>query len=230
MLPTKDVLPPVPGSWKTYLQAELAAPYFQELQQRLAAEVDRGYEVYPPKSQIFNAYEQTPLEQVKVVILGQDPYHNPQQANGLAFAVNPGINQPPSLQNIFKELNQELDTAMPDHGDLTPWAQQGVLLLNTVLTVRARQAGSHRQIGWETFTTRTIQTLSENKEGLVFLLWGKDAQNKRSLIDAQKHFILEAPHPSPYSANKGFFGCMHFKQTNEILKSIGRSPIDWAIS
>lgn len=230
MLPTKEVMPPLPESWKAHLQEELAAPYFQELQQRLEAEIDRGHTIYPPQSEIFNAYYQTPLDQVRVVILGQDPYPTPQQANGLAFAVNQGIKLPSSLQNIFKELQQELNIPLPNHGDLKSWAQQGVLLLNTVLTVRARQVGAHRNIGWESFTTSTISLLSKEKEGLIFLLWGKDARAKTSLIDADKHFILEAPHPSPFSANKGFFGCMHFKQANEILKSIGDKPINWDIS
>ena len=230
MLPTKAVLPSLPDSWNAYLKEEQAAPYFKELQQRLEAEIDRGYDIFPPQSQIFNAFEQTALEEVRVVILGQDPYHGPKQANGLAFSVNEGIKQPPSLQNIFKEIQLELGGSLPQNGDLTPWAKQGVLLLNTVLTVRAGQAGSHRNIGWENFTSSTLRLLSKRREGLVFLLWGKDAQGKAELIDKDKHFILKAPHPSPYSANKGFFGCEHFKQTNEILKSIGKTPITWDLS
>lgn len=229
MLEELNALPPLPESWKPYLAEDLQAPYFQNLEQRIAAEQERGYTLYPPNDYIFNAYALTPFDQVKVVILGQDPYHNPGQANGLSFAVNPGVKQPPSLKNIFKEINDDLGTPTPSHGDLTPWAQQGVLLLNTVLTVRAGQARAHRGIGWEEFTSRTIQRLSQYKEGLVFLLWGKDAQAKTELIDEHKHFVLKAPHPSPYSANKGFFGCKHFSQANEILKSQGYQPVDWAI-
>ncbi len=230
MLPTKAVLPSLPTSWNAYLGEEQSAPYFQQLQQRLEAEIDRDFEIFPPQAQIFNAYEQTAFQDVRVVILGQDPYHGPKQANGLAFSVNKGIKQPPSLQNIFKEIQLELGGVLPEHGDLTPWARQGVLLLNAVLTVRAGQAGSHRNIGWEDFTSTTIQVLSKYREGLLFLLWGNDAQSKARLIDSEKHFILKAPHPSPYSANKGFFGCEHFKQTNEILKSIGEKPISWNLS
>lgn len=230
MLPTRAVLPDLPVSWNTYLQEEQSAPYFQQLQQRLEAELDREFEIYPPQSQIFNAYEQTAFQDVRAVIIGQDPYHGPKQANGLAFSVNKGVKQPPSLQNIFKEIQLEFSGNLPQHGDLTPWAKQGVMLLNTVLTVRAGHAGSHRNIGWENFTSRTISLLSKQREGLVFLLWGKDAQSKAELIDSDKHFILKAPHPSPYSANRGFFGCEHFKQTNEILKSIGENPVSWDLS
>lgn len=230
MLPTEEVLPSLDQSWKSYLGDEVEAPYFKQLEQRLSSEKERGYTIYPPQEYIFNAYAQTPFEDVKVVIIGQDPYHNPNQANGLAFAVNKGFQQPPSLQNIFKEIQQDIGTPIPDHGDLTGWAQQGVLLLNTVLTVRAHQARSHCGIGWESFTSKTIERLSQQKEGLVFLLWGKDAQAKAELINEEKHFILEASHPSPYSANRGFFGCRHFSQTNEILKSIGKDPINWEIA
>lgn len=230
MFESYAVLPPLHDSWRPYLKEELQAPYFRDLEQRLATELERGYTLYPPTEYIFNAYAQTPFEQTKVVIIGQDPYHNPNQANGLSFAVNPGVKQPPSLQNIFKEINQDLGTPFPEHGDLTKWAQQGVLLLNTVLTVRAGQARSHRKIGWERFTSRTIEQISRQKEGVIFMLWGKDAQAKAELVDTEKHFILEAPHPSPYSANKGFFGCQNFGKTNEILKSLGAKPIDWDLN
>jgi uracil-DNA glycosylase len=183
--------------------------------------------VFPPKKDIFNAFSYTPFDDVRVVVLGQDPYHGPNQAHGLCFSVQHGIRPPPSLQNIFKELNQDLGLPIPSHGELTHWAKQGVLLLNTVLTVRAHAANSHRNQGWEQFTDRVITVLNERREGLVFVLWGAAAGKKALMIDATKHLILRAPHPSPLSSYRGFFGCGHFSQINAHLVSRGQTPIDW---
>lgn len=228
MAPTgQPKMPDIEENWKSVLRDEFLADYFQTLKDKIKEEKQEGYTIYPPGSQIFNAFNHAPFDKVKAVIIGQDPYHGPKQANGLCFSVRKGIKQPPSLQNIFKEISEDIGIPMPPHGDLSKWAQQGVLLLNAVLTVRAGEPRSHRNMGWEEFTGKVIQHLSEEKEGLIFLLWGKDAQEKKAFIDEEKHFILEAPHPSPYSANKGFFGCRHFSKTNELLKSIGRDPIDW---
>jgi len=222
-------MPAIETGWLNVLTTEFQSEYFANLKSFIKQEKNQLHTIYPPGSQIFNAFNHTPFDQVKVVIIGQDPYHGPKQANGLCFSVRKEVKQPPSLQNIFKEINADLGIPAPIHGDLSSWAEQGVLLLNTVLTVRAGEAGSHRKRGWETFTSNVIQHLSDKKEGLVFLLWGKDAQAKTALIDTNKHFTLSAPHPSPYSANKGFFGCKHFSKTNEILKSTGVQPIDWAL-
>lgn len=216
----------IEDSWKEMLQDELDKEYFQQLKTFLINERQK-YRVYPPGNKIFAAFDHTPFNQVKVVILGQDPYHGPGQAHGLAFSVPEGIPVPPSLQNIFKEIHYELNIKIPQSGNLEAWAMQGVFLLNATLTVRSRKPGSHQQKGWEIFTNTVISRLSEYRTGLVFLLWGNYARAKKSLIDAKKHFILEAPHPSPFSANRGFFGCNHFSRTNEILQQQGQQPIDW---
>lgn len=221
--------PAIEKSWLELLEDEFSKPYFLKLKEFLKKERQEGKTIYPPGSRIFAAYDHTPFHNVKVVILGQDPYHGPKQANGLCFSVHKNIQQPPSLQNIFKEIKSDLGHPLPQHGDLSGWADQGVFLLNATLTVRAREAGSHQNMGWEQFTNETIKRLSEKRLGLVFLLWGNSAKNKMDLIDQSRHFVLTASHPSPYSANKGFLGCRHFSQANEILKSIGQTPIDWKI-
>ena len=214
-------------SWYAVLQPQFEAPYFAELKAFLVAERQQ-YTCYPPGSLIFNAFDSTPFDKVKVVILGQDPYHEPGQAMGLCFSVPQGIQVPPSLVNIIKEINADLGTQIPvTCGDLSGWAQQGVLLLNATLTVRAHQAGSHQRRGWETFTDAAIQALSQQRSGLVFLLWGSYAIAKRALIDQSKHLVLTAPHPSPLSAYRGFFGCRHFSQANNYLVQQGQQPIDW---
>lgn len=223
-----NIDPKIGESWKDHLADEFSAPYFKELKDFLLEE-KKKYTIYPPGSRIFAAFDHTPFSRIKVVILGQDPYHGPGQANGLCFSVNDNINKPPSLENIFKELESDLGIAVPKNGNLEKWAEQGVLLLNATLTVRARQAGSHQNKGWESFTDNVIKMLSEKKEGLVFLLWGKYAQAKEELIDTKKHYVLEAPHPSPFSAARGFFGCRHFSRTNEILISQGEKEIDWSL-
>lgn len=214
-------------SWFAVLRTQFEAPYFAELKQFLVAERQQ-HTCYPPGSKIFNAFNTTPFDQVKVVILGQDPYHEPGQAMGLCFSVPQGIQVPPSLVNIIKEINDDLGTQIPTScGDLSSWAEQGVLLLNATLTVRAHQAGSHQRHGWETFTDAAIQALSQRRTGLVFLLWGGYAIAKKSLIDTTKHLVLTAPHPSPLSAYRGFFGCRHFSQCNKFLTQQGKEPIDW---
>ena len=215
-------------SWYTVLQPQFEAPYFAELKQFLVAERQQ-YTCYPPGSKIFNAFDSTPFDKVKVVILGQDPYHEPGQAMGLCFSVPQGIQVPPSLVNIITEINADLGTNIPKTcGDLSGWATQGVLLLNATLTVRAHQAGSHQRHGWETFTDAAIQALSQQRSGLVFLLWGSYAIAKRALIDQTKHLVLTAPPPSPLSAYRGFFGCHHFSQANAYLTNQGQTPIDWS--
>lgn len=214
-------------SWKKYLEGEFAQPYFAEL----AAFVKDEYRkevVYPPPKYIFRAFDLCPFEKIKVVILGQDPYHGVQQANGLCFAVNDGIALPPSLQNIFKEIESDFGKSLVHKsGDLSRWAEQGVLLLNATLTVRARMAGSHQEHGWERFTDAAIRALSEEREHLVFMLWGNYAKAKGAHIDRTKHLILEAAHPSPFSAANGFFGCKHFSKANDYLVTHGEIPIDW---
>lgn len=217
-------------SWKTVLQDEFEKPYFNALVATLKAEKKSGKIIYPPGPSIFNAFKATPFDQVKVVILGQDPYHNPGQAHGLCFSVPDGVPLPPSLINIYKEIQQELDIPIPTTGNLTAWANQGVFLLNAVLTVRAGEAASHAKIGWMDFTDAVIEKFSKNLSGIIFLLWGKFAQSKESLIDKKKHFILKAAHPSPLSAFNGFFGCGHFKETNRLLKTMDKTPINWAIT
>ncbi len=213
-------------SWKTLLQEEFSKPYFLNLTQKIKQEISEGVKIYPKGVNIFKAFEMTPVDKVKVVIIGQDPYHTPGAAMGLSFSVPRGVKIPPSLRNIYKELQQDVGFEIPNHGDLTNWAEQGVLLLNAILTVRHQSAGSHRKIGWEAFTDAAITKLSQNKENIVFLLWGNFAKNKRKLIDAKKHLILEAAHPSPL-ARGAFFGSRHFSQTNAYLTSKGIEPIDW---
>lgn len=214
-------------SWYAVLQPQFESPYFAQLKEFLVAERQQ-HTCYPPGSLIFNAFDSTPFDRVKVVILGQDPYHEPGQAMGLCFSVPQGIQVPPSLVNIITEINSDLGTAIPKNcGDLSGWAAQGVLLLNATLTVRAHQAGSHQRHGWETFTDAAIQALSQQRTGLVFLLWGSYAIAKKSLIDTTKHLVLTAPHPSPLSAYRGFFGCRHFSQANNYLQQRGQQPIDW---
>jgi uracil-DNA glycosylase len=220
--------PRIEASWKAILLDEFNKDYFKELKQFLLQEKQQHI-IYPSGKEIFNAFNCTPFEKVKVVILGQDPYHGKGQAHGLSFSVPFGIKPPPSLKNIFKELKADLDIPIAESGNLTSWAKQGVLLLNATLTVRAKQAGSHQNKGWGNFTDAVISSLSENKEALIFLLWGKFAQNKTSLIDSEKHHILTAAHPSPFSAYSGFFGCKHFSKTNEILNKNGLETIDWKL-
>lgn len=216
-------------TWKAVLQKEFNAPYFQHIPIHLKTEKSQGKIIYPPGPQIFNAFNTTPFDKVKVVILGQDPYHGLRQAHGLCFSVQSGTQPPPSLVNIFKELHEDIGVPIPDHGDLTHWAEQGVFLLNASLTVRAGEPMSHARIGWAHFTDAVIKTISEKKEHVVFLLWGKFAQEKRTLIDADKHLILRSVHPSPLSAHSGFFGCRHFSKTNEYLVKHGIDPIDWRL-
>jgi uracil-DNA glycosylase len=220
--------PKIEPSWKAALATEFQQPYFSELKSFLVSEKD-SYRIYPKGNDIFTAYNLTPFDKVKVVILGQDPYHGPNQAHGLAFSVQRGIAHPPSLQNIFKELRDDIGCKVPEHGTLEAWAKQGVFLLNTVLTVRDGQAHSHKEQGWERFTDATIQTLSEHRDHLVFILWGRPAQAKASLIDAERHHIITAPHPSPLSAYRGFFGSKPFSRTNAYLTSVGIDPIDWCL-
>ncbi|MDI3520530.1 MAG: uracil-DNA glycosylase [Anaerophaga sp.] len=218
--------PRIEESWKEALSEEFNAPYFSELKKFLVDE-KRKHQVYPPGPMIFNAFNHTPLEKVKVVLLGQDPYHGRGQAQGLCFSVPDGIRQPPSLQNIFKEIANDTGTPPPPSGDLTRWARQGVLLLNATLTVRARTPGSHQGKGWEQFTDAAIKVVSETRDNIVFLLWGRYAQNKAALINPSKHLVLKAAHPSPFSAHNGFFGCKHFSKTNEWLKNHGLKEIEW---
>lgn len=223
-----EINPKIDESWKAALSKEFENKYFSELKDFLIQE-KQAHIVYPPGSYIFEALNRTPLHNVKVVILGQDPYHGPGQAHGLCFSVPAGIAFPPSLQNIFRELQTDLGVDYPLKGDLSAWADQGVLLLNATLTVRANLAGSHQGKGWEIFTDEVIRAISDHRENVVFLLWGKYAQNKKSLIDLSKHFVLEAPHPSPLSVYRGFFGCRHFSSANEFLISKGLQPINWAL-
>jgi uracil-DNA glycosylase len=213
-------------SWKKVLEEEFTKPYFLELVSFVKDEYSKHI-VYPPGPQIFNAFENCSLEDLKVVIIGQDPYHGEGQANGLCFSVSDGVAQPPSLKNIFKELHNDLGVPIPKSGNLERWAKQGVLLLNATLTVRANTAGSHQKKGWEEFTDAVIAKVSESKKGVVFLLWGAYAQKKGAIIDTQKHYVLQAAHPSPFAADKGFFGCKHFSKTNEFLSKQGLTKIDW---
>ena len=213
-------------SWKNALAPFFQSEIFSELTKFVRKEY-QTHQIFPPGKQIFSAFWHCPLPSVKVVILGQDPYHGEGQANGLAFSVTPGIPFPPSLLNIFKELKTDLGVPLPPDGDLTRWAAQGVFLLNATLTVRANEAGSHQKQGWEHFTDEVIQTLSREREKLVFVLWGAFAHKKEALIDSDKHFILKAPHPSPLAAHRGFWGCKHFSQANDYLASTGQTPISW---
>ncbi len=220
---------PIPESWLPTLGPEQDKPYYQELY-RFVGEERRKYPVYPPGNDVFNALRYTPYEQVRVMIIGQDPYHEEGQAHGLAFSVRPGVPPPPSLLNIFKELNADVGFRIPNHGCLIPWAEQGVLLLNAVLTVRAHQANSHQGKGWETFTDTVLQAVNQKQTPVVFLLWGSYAQRKAELIDGNCHIILKAPHPSPLSASRGFFGCRHFSRANSALKTAGLPMIDWQLA
>jgi uracil-DNA glycosylase len=216
-------------SWKTVLQTAFSRSYFQQIIAHLKSEKATKTIIYPPGPMIFNAFEKTPFDQLKVVILGQDPYHGPGQAHGLSFSVPDGVKPPPSLMNIFKELKNDIGMPIPSTGNLSAWAEQGVLLLNAVLTVRANEPASHAKIGWMDFTNAVIQTISNEKKGIVFLLWGKFAHEKQIFIDATKHHILKAAHPSPFSADKGFFGCKHFSKTNQLLMQQGIEPINWKL-
>ena len=215
-------------SWKDALAGEFEKPYFASLVRFLHEEKSSGQKIYPPGSQIFKAFELTPLDDLKVVILGQDPYHGPGQAHGLSFSVPEGVPAPPSLKNIFKEIETDMGIRMSGYPNLEKWARQGVLMLNAVLTVRAGAAASHSRIGWEQFTDAVIRHISDNCDGVVFLLWGNFARSKRELIDVSRHHVLEAAHPSPL-ARGAFFGCRHFSRTNEILSSQGKTPVDWQL-
>lgn len=218
-------------TWKEMIGHEKAEPYFQQILQQVQHQRDLGKIIYPPKADVFNAFHYTEFDQVKVVILGQDPYHGPNQAHGLAFSVRPNVPPPPSLLNMYKELSQDIEGFQtPNHGYLVDWATQGVLLLNTVLTVEQGKAHSHANFGWETFTDHVIATLNQHTSGLVFLLWGSHAQKKGQFIDRQKHCVLTAPHPSPLSAHRGFFGCHHFSRANHYLIQQGKTPIDWKLA
>ncbi len=219
----------IEASWKEVLQGTFSQPYFQQIALHIKTEKSQGKVIYPPGSLIFNAFNTTPFDNIKVVILGQDPYHGPGQAHGLCFSVQNGVPPPPSLVNIFKELQDDIGISIPSHGNLTHWAQQGVFLLNASLTVRAGEPMSHAKIGWAEFTDTVIKTISDKKKHVVFLLWGKFAQEKRVLIDESKHCILRSVHPSPLSAHGGFFGCKHFSKTNEYLASKGIDPVDWSV-
>ena len=217
-------------SWLEVLHEEFDKNYMVNLREFLKTEKAAGYKIYPKGSDIFNAFSKTPFDELKVVIIGQDPYHGVNQAHGLSFSVQKGITPPPSLKNIYKELLTDIPGfAIPSHGDLTEWAEQGVLLLNATLTVRDSTPASHQKKGWEEFTDQVIKTISEKKEGIVFILWGSYAQAKAELIDQKKHFIIKSPHPSPFSADRGFFGSKPFSKTNAILAKEGKKPIDWQI-
>lgn len=218
----------ISNDWLQPLQKEFKKPYYRKLYDTVKREYST-YQVFPPADDIFNAFHLTPLSEVKVVILGQDPYHNVNQAHGLCFSVQPTVEIPPSLENIYKELHDDLGCKIPNNGYLVKWAKQGVLLLNTVLTVRAHQANSHQNIGWEQFTDAVIEILDQQDRPMVFLLWGKPAQRKKAMLHNPNHLILEAPHPSPLSAYRGFFGCRHFSKTNQFLEEHGLTPIDWQI-
>ncbi len=217
------------SSWLAHLMPEFELPYMKQLKAFLVAEKQQGKIIYPESRNIFNAFNSTPLDEVKVVILGQDPYHGPKQAHGLCFSVQQGVQVPPSLQNMFKELQRDIGFQHPGHGCLQAWANQGVLMLNATLTVQQANAGSHQGQGWEQFTDRAIQLVNQECSGVVFLLWGSYAQKKAVFIDQRKHLVLKAPHPSPLSAHRGFIGCGHFSQANNYLQSIGKPPINWQL-
>jgi uracil-DNA glycosylase len=219
----------IEASWKEVLQDEFCKLYFQQIVEFLKTEKTQGKIIYPPGSLIFNAFNTTPFDKVKVVLIGQDPYHAPGQAHGLCFSVQNGIALPPSLQNIYKELHDDIGIPIPKTGNLTHWAEQGIFLLNASLTVRAADPMSHSKIGWATFTDAVIKIIAEQKKNIVFLLWGKFAQDKQGLIDTTKHYVLKAAHPSPLSASSGFFGCRHFSKTNNFLVKSGIDPIDWSV-
>jgi uracil-DNA glycosylase len=217
------------ASWLARLAGEFQQPYMQDLRLFLRSQKLQGKKIFPAGEEFFNAFAHTPLDRVKVVILGQDPYHGEGQAHGLCFSVQPGVKVPPSLQNIFKEIHSELGYPVPDHGNLTSWADQGVLLLNSVLSVECARAASHQGRGWEIFTDRVIEVIDRECEGVVFMLWGSYAQRKGAIIDARRHCVLKAPHPSPLSAHRGFFGCGHFLAANDYLRAAGKEPIDWRL-
>ena len=221
-------MPPITNDWQQPLEVEFKKPYYKDLYKKVLEEY-RSRQIFPNPDDIFNAFHLTPLKDVKVVILGQDPYHNDGQAHGLCFSVKPDVEVPPSLVNIYKELQDDLGCRIPNNGYLVKWAKQGVLMLNTVLTVRAHQANSHRGIGWEQFTDAVIRAVDAQDRPIVCRLWGRPAQMKKSMLHNPKHLILEAPHPSPLSAYRGFFGCKHFSQTNAFLEKNGLAPIDWQI-
>lgn len=218
----------IDNDWLVPLKPEFSKPYYSDLYKFVKSEYETRT-IFPPINDIFNAYEYTPLSEVKVLILGQDPYHDYNQAHGLCFSVNPGVDIPPSLVNIYKELHDDLGCYVPNNGYLTKWAKQGVMLLNTVLTVRAHQANSHRDRGWEEFTDATIRILNEQDRPIVYMLWGKPAQRKAEMLNNPKHLVLMAPHPSPLSSYRGFFGCKHFSKANDFLRSNGIEPIDWQV-
>jgi len=219
---------PIPESWLPVLGDEQNKPYYQELY-RFVSEERSKYTVFPPAQDVFNALKYTPYDRVRVMLIGQDPYHEEGQAHGLAFSVLPGIQPPPSLVNIFKELHEDVGFRIPAHGCLIPWAERGVLLLNAVLTVRAHQANSHQGKGWEIFTDTVIRAVNQKETRVVFLLWGNYAQRKAEWIDTSRHVVLKAPHPSPLSASRGFFGCRHFSRANAALEAAGLAPIDWQL-
>lgn len=215
-------------TWDDIIDTEKQQSYFQQTLKFVEQERAAGKTVFPPQQDVFNAFQYTPFEQVKVVILGQDPYHGPNQAHGLCFSVLPGVKTPPSLVNIYKELAEDIPGfVIPEHGYLKSWAEQGVLMLNTVLTVEQAKANSHAKSGWETFTDHIIDALDQHGDNIIFLLWGAHAQKKGKMINRQKHHVLSGPHPSPLSAHRGFFGCKHFSQTNQRLIELGKKPIDW---
>jgi uracil-DNA glycosylase len=216
----------IANDWKEILNAEFSKPYFEELV-KFVKEEYASREIYPKGSNIFRAFDKCPLDKLKVVIIGQDPYHGPGQANGLCFSVGEGVPFPPSLQNIFKEVQSDIGTPIPESGELDRWAEQGVLMLNAVLTVRAHEAASHAGRGWEHFTDAVVRAIAERKEGVVYMLWGSYAQKKGAIADPRRNLILRAVHPSPLSAYRGFFGCKHFSQANDYLRSIGKEPIIW---
>lgn len=217
-------------SWSQVIGPEKEQPYFQQAMNIVRQQREAGKVIYPPQQDMFNAFRFTELGEVKVVMLGQDPYHGPGQAHGLCFSVRPGVRVPPSLQNMYKELSSDIPGfRIPNHGYLESWARQGVLMLNTVLTVEAGKAHSHARLGWETFTDHVIRAVNDHCQGVVFLLWGSHAQKKGAMIDLARHHVLAAPHPSPLSAHRGFFGCRHFSRTNELLAQQGKAPIDWQL-
>lgn len=228
-IPPKNEVNSDSVSWKNLLKDEFEARYYQELRQKIKTDRANGAVIFPPDNEVFSALSLTPLDKVRVVILGQDPYHGPGQAHGLCFSVKAGVKPPPSLVNIFKEINQDLGIKAPTHGCLTKWAQQGVLLLNAVLTVQAAKPGAHQNLGWERFTDRIVSLLNERCSNLVFMLWGAYAHKKGAIIDVKRHLVLKAPHPSPFSANSGFFGCKHFSKCNSFLKQNGFTEIDWSL-
>jgi uracil-DNA glycosylase len=226
--PSESISGGLQGKWAELLADQFELSYMKGLRTFLATEKRQGKTIFPPGKSIFNALNYTDFDDVKVVIIGQDPYHGPNQAHGFCFSVQTGVKTPPSLRNIYKELNQDLGMPLPGHGTLTSWADQGVLLLNAILTVEAAKAGAHQGKGWESFTDRVIELLNENSRNIVFLLWGSYAQKKGALIDKEKHYVLEGPHPSPLSAYRGFFGCQHFSKTNQYLSEQGKVEINWA--